>query len=346
MLKKAKSQVTEYHLLYIIPMLFALASLLITNPPLEYDDLVRFHIYFDRFRDMSIDQFIDYISDLPDYIIPVYIYVCAKIGIPVNILLSIINFITVYILLKTSLLILSDEKRNFFSCLFIASAINSAPLLSGVRNMHSIALLYLGLYFYVNREYFKSGFLYFFSIGVHFSSLLYSILPGLLIINIRKLKILWYCSFIGFLMPVLFLSFTKESFDAYSSISIIRKIQHYLFIKDYYFRLTYKEIKIIIVSIYKFSWYVFVLLFLFYQSKNSNDKWLKILFIISILMNISFLFLTVFERISFLCKIIFVVCLLQENSIKIGLKKRIFVYFIILFLFQAALFIEGIFDFV
>jgi|GEM_PF-5607346 len=336
--------IRESYLIYIIPAIFALVSLSITDPPLIYDDLYRFYRYYEIFKEFSFQEFVDYIKEFPDYLLGLYVYIFVKIGLPVNILLSIITFITTFIILKVSVMILGKEKTNFFSIAFITTAISVPALLSGIRNLHSIALVYLVIYFYLNNKYLKSIFLYIVSLLVHFSSLIY--LPVILFsvnVKLKRIYFFWLISFLGFVLPFIMTYPFQDNINHLSTVPIIRKIQHYTFTQDYYFRLT--DVKIILVSIYKFSWYIFLLVFLHFQCKNKNENiWVKILFTVSILMNLIFTYLTIFERISFFAKILFVVCLIKDNYINIKIKKGIFVYFIILFIFQLLLYFKGLFS--
>ncbi len=347
-MENIKSKKIYNILLYLIPGLFALASVVIVNPPPIFDDLYRFYYFYNKFQGMTIIEFWNFLKNLSDYIIQIYIYVFSKVGIPVNFLLGAITYSTVFIILKVSYLILDRTCKNMIIVpIFIASAISVSGLLSGVRNLHSIALLYGAIYLLVNHKYFKSGFIFLGSMLVHFSSIFYLPCLALLKLKLKKIHLLWLISFVGFILPVIYLPFQNETFTNFSSIPIIGKLQFYTFQKDYYFKLTLNNIKIILVSVYKFSWYLFTLAFLFFQWKNKKDDvWLKILFILSALMNFTFIYLTFFERVSFFVKILFVICLLQENMISFKIKKRIFLYFLILFFFQVLLYIEGLYDFI
>lgn len=338
-----KFNIQESYLIYVIPAIFALVSLCIVDPPLEYDDLFRFYRYYDYFKEYSFQEFITYIKTLPDYLLAIYVYIFVQIGLPVNILLSILTYITCFIILKVSTLILGKEKTNLFSIIFITTAISVPALLSGVRNLHSIALVYLAIYFFIDNKYFKSSFSYVVSLLVHFSSLIYFLVFFVsLNVKLKRIYFFWFLSFIGFCLPlIIHLSFQDHAHD-FSMVPIIRKIQHYIFTKDYYFGLT--DIKIILVSIYKFSWYVFLLVFLYFQFKNKNENiWVKILFTISIVLNLIFTYLTIFERLSYFAKILFVVCLIKDSNINKIIKKSIFVYFIILFIFQLLLYFKGLY---
>lgn len=336
------------YIIYIIPAFFALVSISILDPPQNLDDLLRFYRYYMYFEDMSVAQFIDFNKYLTDYLLPLYIFICAKVGLPVNILIGIITYFTVFIILKVSFLVLGEKSNHIFSALFITSAISVSGLLSGVRNLHSIALVYLAIYLFVNNKKVKSFFIYFFSLITHFSSLFYVIVPTFLNVNLKKIHISWWVSFIGFFLPFIVLQqFNNNYYNYNDSIPIITKIKHYILAKDYYFTLNYKDLKIIIATIYKLSWYIFLLGFLYLQIRNKADgPWVRVLFILSILMNMVFLYLTIFERISFLAKIIFVICLLQDTTINLKTKNIIFIYFLLLFLFQMALFIEGLYNFI
>lgn len=329
-------------LLYFIPGLFALISVSITNPPAAYEDLYRFYTYYSYFKDFSINDFFTFIKRLPDFLIPIYLYIFCKLGIPVNILLGCITYITVFIILKISFLIVGDRKKNVFSYLFLLSAISFSGLLSGVRNLHSIAFMYLAIYLYLENKKIKTLGSYLISVFTHFSSWMYAILFIFLKFKMKWVHVLWIISFIGLLFPFILLPYLKDEIQ-YSSIPIIGKIQHYAFVKDYYYTLTRKDGKIIFASFFKFSWYIFMLAFLFFNyRKNNSSIWVKILFIISIMMNIFFIQLTVFERISLFAKILFVVCLLEERRIPYKIKKWTLAYFLFLFVIQISLYMKGL----
>ncbi|CEJ70994.1 hypothetical protein BN1195_03333 [Chryseobacterium oranimense G311] len=332
--------------MYLIPGIFALASVLIVNPPMIYDDLYRFYDFYNGVKEMPIHKFWNVLKNLPDYILPIYIYIVSRLGIPVNFLLGTVTYFTVFIILRISDKILNKTGKNtIWAQIFIITAISLSGLLSGVRNLHSIALLYSAIYLLVHQKYLKSVFIFLVSVLVHFSTIFYLPVLGLLKLRLRVIHILWWISFIGFLLPIIYLPFQSENFTNYSSIPIIGKLQHYTFQKDYYFKLSLNNIKIILVSFYKLSWYLFTLIFLYYQLKNKKENvWLKILFIFSAVMNFTFIYLTFFERVSFFVKILFVICLLQENIINFKIKKGIFIYFLVLFFFQILLYIEGLYD--
>ncbi|WET51524.1 EpsG family protein [Chryseobacterium indologenes] len=329
-------------LLYFIPGLFAIISVSITNPPLAYDDLYRFYTFYNYFKDFSFSEYITFIKRLPDFLIPIYLYIFSKLGIPVNVLLGLITYITVFIILKISFLILGDRKKNVFSYLFLLSAISFSGLLSGVRNLHSIAFVYLAIYLYLKNKKLKAIGSYLIAVLTHFSSWMYVVLFGLLELKIKWVYILWIVSFVGVLFPFILFPYMKDEIE-YSPIPIIGKIQHYAFIKDYYYTLTQKDIKIIFASFLKFSWYLFMLIFLFFMYKRNNGSvWVKILFIVSIIMNIFFIQLTIFERISLFAKILFVVCLLEDRLVSYKIKKWTLAYFLFLFVVQITLYMKGL----
>jgi hypothetical protein len=329
--------------LYIIPALFALSSIVVVNPPHIFDDLYRFYDFYGRFRNLSLQDFFKFLKPSSDYIITIYIFIFSKIGIPVNILLGIITYCTVFIILKVSFLILDDNKKTLRSYLFIIFAISVPALLSGVRNLHSIAFVYLAIYLFTKNKYIKGIGTYIFSLLIHFSSLFYLLLFALWSSGPKKIYIIWLISFIGFILPLIFLPYLNNEVRVHSTVPIIAKIEHYALTKDYYYTLTLKDSKIILATVLKFSWYPLLLAFLFYQyKKNTADIWFKVLLIISILMNFSFIFLTLFDRISLLAKIVFVVCLIKDEFISPKIKTGIFFFFLFLFAVQALTYIKGI----
>lgn len=345
MSKAYKLPLTNENLLYIIPGIFALSSILIVNPPKIFDDLYRFYEYYKIFQDMPVRNFIKFLRAASDYLIPIYIYVASKLHLPVNILLGFITYFNVFIILKISYLILKNKSIPIIAPIFITTAISLSGLLSGVRNLHSISLAYLALYFLINNSKIKATSVYLVSFLAHFSALLYIIIPALLRIKFKNIYFLWLISLLGFFTPIVFSPYLSKDI-VYSSQPLIAKIQHYFFLKDSYYELSYANIKILLAFSVKLSWYLFVLIFLFKQTKNTDDIWMKVLFIFSIMMNFLFTYLTVFERVSFFTKILFVVCLIRSETISMRNKKIIFIYFLILFVFQIALFVEGLFDFI
>ncbi|WP_336958338.1 EpsG family protein [Chryseobacterium contaminans] len=329
-------------LLYFIPGLFAIISVSITNPPLAYEDLYRFYAYYNYFKDFSVNDFFTFIKRLPDFLIPIYLYICSKLGIPVNILLAFITYITVFIILKLSFLILGEGKKKVFSYLFLLSAISFSGLLSGVRNLHSIAFMYLAIYLYLENKKIRGLGSYLVSVFTHFSSWMYVVLFVFLKFKMKWVYVVWIISFIGLLFPLILFPYLKDEIE-YSSIPIIGKIQHYAFVKDYYYTLTRKDSKIIFASFLKFSWYIFMLAFLFFKYKKNNGSiWVKILFIVSIMMNMFFIQLTVFERISLFAKILFVVCLLGDRVVPYKIKRWTLAYFLFLFVIQISLYMKGL----
>ncbi|WP_045500310.1 EpsG family protein [Chryseobacterium sp. StRB126] len=329
-------------LLYFIPGLFALISVSITNPPAAYDDLYRFYTFYNYFKDFSVSEFFTFVKNLPDFLIPIYLYIFSKLGISVNVFLGFITYTTVLIILKLSFLILGDQKKNVFSYLFLLSAISFSGLLSGVRNLHSIAFIYLAIYLYLENKRIKALGSYLISVLTHFSSWMYVVLFVFLKFKMRWIYVVWIASFVGLLFPFILFPYLKDEIE-YSPIPIIGKIQHYALVKDYYYTLTQKDGKIIFASFLKFSWYIFMILFLFFKYKRNNESvWVKILFIVSILMNIFLIQLTVFERISLFAKILFVVCLLGDRLIPYKIKKWTLAYFLFLFVIQITLYMKGL----
>lgn len=329
-------------LLYVIPGLFALISLLIINPPKAYEDLFLFYSYHHDLRYFSLADFCALLKASPDFLILIYIYIFTKVGIPINILLAIITFATVFIILKTSFLILGKSKKTVFSYLFITTAISVAGLLSGIRNLHSIAFVYGALYLFTKNQNIKAAGSYIIALLVHFSSLMYVSVFAFVKLRVNVIYILWFISFVGFLLPFVLQPYINSEIQ-YSSIPIIGKIQHYALKRDYYYTLTFRDFKIIFASILKFCWYIAMLAFLFFKYKKKDvNIWVKMLIGMSILMNLSLTMLTVFERISFLSKILFIVCLLQDELIPHKFKKWIFIYFLFLFIIQLTLYIKGL----
>ncbi|BAP33034.1 acriflavin resistance protein family [Chryseobacterium sp. StRB126] len=171
---------------------------------------------------------------------------------------------------------------------------------------------------------------------------MYVVLFVFLKFKMRWIYVVWIASFVGLLFPFILFPYLKDEIE-YSPIPIIGKIQHYALVKDYYYTLTQKDGKIIFASFLKFSWYIFMILFLFFKYKRNNESvWVKILFIVSILMNIFLIQLTVFERISLFAKILFVVCLLGDRLIPYKIKKWTLAYFLFLFVIQITLYMKGL----
>lgn len=329
-------------LLYIIPIVFALLSGVITSPPILYEDLYAFYSLYDRFHYLSLHDFFVFLKTMPDWLIYIYMYIFCKIGIPINILLGLVTFTTVFMILKVSFLILDTKHKTIFSYLFIASSIVISGLLSGVRNLHSIAFVFYAVYFFINNKKIKAAGYYIISFLVHFSSLMYVGVFPLMKLKLKTIYIVWLASFIGFLLPIILVPYMNNKME-YSTILIINKIQHYILLKDYYYNLTLNDAKIIFASILKFSWYPIMLVFLFFKfKKNDDSKWLQLLFILSIMMNLLVIQLTVFERVSFFAKIIFVVCFLEDTVVDYKIKKWVFIYFLFLFIIQLALYIKGL----
>lgn len=328
----------------LIFMSLLLALIIFSVKPTEVnDDLFRFYVFYEKFKNLTMKEFLDFALKLPDFVVPILIFCFAKLNIPVNFLLSIITFFSVYIIGNTSEKIIL-RKLTTLELLLVISAINVAGFLSGVRNFFSVAIIFFALYqLYGNKKLIISVLLVLFAISCHFSAVFF--IPLFLItknLSKKKIPLLFLVAIIfGVLFQVLHLykipqfSFLPNSYTA--------KLSHYLYKQELW---DFNSGKVIFVVSVLLSWFPVLLYYLVYLYKNSNfNHYIVGLLFVTVALSIVCLpNYVLFSRFSYLTKLVWVVCMLYFPFKNKMLNTGVYMHLFLLFFIQLMLYFESFFN--
>lgn len=329
-------------LLIFISLLLALIIFSV-KPTAVNDDLFRFYVTYEEFKNLTIKEFLDFALKLPDFVVPILIFIFAKLHIPVNFLLSIVTFFSVYLIGDTSRKIILRKLTNL-ELLLIISAINVVGLLSGVRSFLSVAIIFSALYqWYYNKKIITSVALVLFAIFCHFSALIF--IPLFFItknLSKKNIPILFLVAAIfGVLFQLLHLykipqfSFLPNSYTA--------KLSHYLYKQELW---NFTSGKVYFVVLVLLSWFPVLLYYLIYLYKNSNFNH-YIVGLLFVLVALSLVYLpnyVLFSRFSYLTKVVWTVCLVYIPFKNKKLNLVVYAHLFFLFLIQLLLYFESFFN--
>lgn len=331
-------------LLIFISLLLALIIFSV-KPTVINDDLFRFYVTYEEFKNLTMKEFLDFALKLPDFVVPILIFIFAKLHIPVNFLLSIVTFFSVYIIGYTSEKIIL-RKLTTLELLLVISAVNVFGLLSGVRNFLSVAIIFSALYqWYYNKKIITSILLVLFAIFCHFSALIF--IPLFFItkhLSKKNIPILFLVvAIFGVLFQLLHLykipqfSFLPNSYTA--------KLFHYLSEQELW---NFNSRKVLLVVLVLLSWFPVLLYYLVYLYRNKKfNHYIVDLLFVSVALSLVFLpNYVLFSRFSYLTKIIWVVCLVYIPFKNKRLNLAAYAHLFFLFFVQILLYFESFFNFI
>lgn len=328
----------------LTPFIFSIIIFFV-KPPEILDDLLRFYQYSAKFEKLNYTDFFKFLKTLPDFVLPILIFICTKLSISVSFLVAAITFISSYLVLKISSKISTEV--NLWFLFGITAAINVAGLLSGVRNFFAVALVFLSVYnFYYRRNFLAAILFYILALLTHFSCIFF--VPLFFAGDFRNKEFYKYFA-VAFLLCIGSILFIQSHlvipFSEYFPVSLRAKLLHYCNASGMWH---FESVKTLVVVLLLSSWFLPCIVFCFQVLKGSSELKIlyKILLVLCLLQIAVFPNYVLFTRLTYLTKIVWVVSFLQ---MEIWSKKKVIkvtVYLIVLFILQIVLYLEGIFDFI
>lgn len=326
---------------------FFAAIISFVKPPVHFDDLLRFYSYYDKFLQFNVGEFIDFVYQLPDFLLPILLFICAKTGISPAFLLSVVTFASVYLVLSTSFKISRLRSPSIWFIIALVCSINVAGLLSGVRNFLAVSIIYYSLYqLYCNKKKIISWLFLLLALSTHFGAILLLPLYFAHLLNKSKIKNLLIVTILLSIICFLVISYSVAFYlnlqpnNAYAA-----KILHYLGAQEFWQFNTFKEY---IINGFLSSWFLITIIYVYSLTKkklliNNLDK---IMIISCMLMLALITNYILFTRISYLVKIVWVVSLYSERIWSEERIKKITLYLSAIFILQVCLYVEGLFNFI
>ncbi|MDD1548685.1 hypothetical protein FO610_04530 [Riemerella anatipestifer] len=321
------------------------------EPPPIFDDLYRFHHFHQKFLGFDFRTFLHFLNQVPDFLSSFYLFVGAKTGFSAHFVLAAITYATVAVYLMV--FDRSVGAKSLGVILLSLVGLSVAPLLSGVRNMHSSVLVLASFYLWFKSQRRFALFIYVLAVLTHFSSVLFLPFFFLSRCSVQFFRLFWKCSFCGFLVFIIQPYLPEFFFKAESVLpqQYALRLSYYLYERDYYYSIVPKDLKLLFFSLLKFSWFGLLNYFLIVHKPKETEIaplqqfYTKLLYFGTGVSLFLIVFLTVAERYMILVKMVFVI-LLMLSCLPSGKKNWSLSLLSAILLVTLLIYFEGFLDFI
>ncbi len=298
----------------LISIFFGLAASLLTPT----GDLYRIYINYFNFQEGNIDTLISHLQDKPDFLFYFIVYVFAKLGISVRVLI----FILIFSFYQVSFNLLLKQKKYISFIVIILFILQFDFLLHGLFLRFPLSMLIV-IYAYLNkiegRKYVLP--LLILASSIHFAALITIPLFYLSKVNYKKLNFYFLLSLfilpLGSLILVFFISNLLELFP---EMPLNKKLHSYIlgyWALEYFEERTWKAL-----FQFYFERVMYIIILLYFVLTKDRNKYRNHALLFFILINILFSFPNLFSRFSVLGIFFGLYAIIQEH------KKTNFSYLI------------------
>ena len=273
-------------------------------------DLYRHTMKYYRFQESNIEEFLKYLKNEVDFLLPVIFFVLSKLKISVQYY----QMIAVIFCYGTSFYILNNilkyKKKKIYLILYFL--IEFFVIANGLRSGVASHLFILGVYYKINNQLKKTWICFMSAIIMHFFIfpvvVLFLITPK----NSKKIKYIFIFSIFGFFLGKNIVN-SILNFIPFTCGIRVRIIEPYLgywardFLEDYSIKyFLYLKIK----QIMYFPIFIYLIFKINKLKLNKINSFLLLLFSFT---NFTYYFIDIFGRYSYICRILGILIIIVNN---------------------------------
>lgn len=315
-------------------------------PNIEMDK-VRHNEFYDLSLSLSLEQFfIMNFEGSPDFLFRLILFIGAGLGISFQLLVFAITFLSVYLIMKSYFAVykqyVNTNKYRLLLVLLFIFSISYIDLISGIRYTLAISFVFYGFCSnFLNKNKFAIVWII---LGVltHFSVVIFAVIylfsKYLNKIDIKYLRWLLFASLFFIILPKETISNLFQSFGLEGVLN--EKVDAYLNVQ---FETKSDSFGQRFIDFFNILW-VYIITGYLLLKKNSNDYFVKLLFLSIALTNIFIAFPVIYNRYALYVKLLLVLYFMIENIRKEDLKIPIIItsIFCVISLNQLIVMREGI----
>jgi hypothetical protein len=310
--------------LLILTLFFAVLSY--AYIPNFSNDRVRYLEFYQGVKDLNFETFLNLgLEGRADFVLYVFIYLLAHVGMSFHVIVTIITFITVGVILLTIKLFFNYYKvsdlNQFYGIILFILAISYTDLFSGIRFYFSTAFVLLSVYYFLaEKKYNRAIFIMLISVFIHFSALIYFVVIGIYFLLNNKPKMLKWFFILSFLFLFFDLSFITEKLDlSLFGQAVDLKKTAYLLDEDFVENGIQENKSILYISIVsRMSYYLFCAYLLVTNTKISALR--NFIFVLIASMNLLYSQPTIFLRYLLALKLFALILVVLEATKQSHLK--------------------------
>ena len=310
----------------LISTFFALTASLLAPT----GDLYRLYLTYFDFQEYNYDSFINFLSAKPDFLFYTLLYIFAKLGLSIRIII----FLMIFSFFQLSFNLLLKQQRKISVLIILLFVMQFDFLLQGLFLRFPLAIL-LVIYAFLNKLEGKKYSLLLLIVAstIHFGALISIPIYLMTKLSMKKLNIGLLLSLL--IIPFgsyLFIFLTSNLLEWFPNIPFKEKLNDYFlgyWALEYFEERTWKAL----FQIYIERIFYFLVLAYFLTTKG-NSMHRKIAIPILILINVLFTFPNLFNRYLILATFFGILCMIIENKkmassqlIRIGLALTITLVF-------------------
>jgi len=273
-------------------------------------DLYRIYINYFSFQDGNISTLITYLQEKPDFLFYFIVYLFAKLGISIRILI----FILIFSFYQLSFNLLLKQKKYIGFFVIILFILQFDFLLHGLFLRFPMSMLIV-IYAYLNKIEGKKYILILLLLAsvIHFAALITIPLFYLSKINLKKLNL--YFLFSLFIMPfgsLLLIFFISKLLELFPTMPLSEKLHSYIlgyWALEYFEERTWKAL----LQFY-FERVLYIIILLYFVFTKDRNKYRNHALLFFILINILFSFPNLFSRFSILGNFFGLYAIVKENK--------------------------------
>lgn len=313
-------------------------------PSITNDKFYYFELYQD-FQNYGFRYYKNYIMFRPDIVFYSLIYLFSLLGLSFKFLSGFLGgFIFYFTSTSIGLNSIKDKNKYTFVLILLILGISFPDYYSGLRFYFALTLFLLGIKFYLKKNFFLCTTLILLSFLTHFSLLVFSWVPVILILKprITRLNIIYLFSLVFLFIPtndIIINLLENIQVDAIA----FEKVFGYLENEDHFLRDLSKGNLFNKIQIYYRLAIVVVFNLSYFWFRKKNSKFLSLFLVQLILTNLLFSIPVIYLRFS-IFTFYLLIALLITLDIKVFHKRIYLAYFCIYFIMFFLVFKENILE--